>query len=59
VLGGATTIDLDSAVVTDYLVNAAGGVRQEHTLEVRCLGGQGRAEIQVELYEVVQAIAVT
>jgi hypothetical protein len=57
-IGGATTIDLDAGKMTGYLNNAAGGLRQEHILEIRCIGGQGRVEVQVELYETVQSIAV-
>lgn len=57
--GGNTTIDLDAGLVTGYIVNAGGGLRQEHTLSVRCLGGQGRVEIQVEIYETIQSIAVS
>jgi hypothetical protein len=57
--GGNATLDLNAGLVTGYLVNASGGLRQEHILEIRCASGQGRSEIQVELYEVVQAIAVT
>lgn len=44
--------------ITTYLVNAAGGLRQAHTVEVRCTGGRGEIEATVELYETVQAIAV-
>ncbi len=28
-------------------------------IEIRCTGGQGRAEVQVELYETVQSINLT
>lgn len=54
--GAAINIVLD---ITPYLVNAAGGLRQAHTVEVRCASGRGEVEATVELYETVQGIAVT
>lgn len=56
---GAITIDLNAGLITGYLNTASGGLRQEHTVEVRCTGGKGRIEAIVELYEIIQAIAVT
>lgn len=47
------TVELD---ITAYLRGAAGGLRQEHEVEVRCASGQGTVESLVELFEVVQAI---
>jgi hypothetical protein len=54
--GGTVTFEID---ITQYLVNAVGGLRSAHTLEFRCASGQGEIEITVELYETIQAIAVT
>jgi hypothetical protein len=45
--------------MTGYLENAAGGLYQEHRIEFRCLGGRGRAEVTVEVYEVLQTIDVS
>ncbi len=51
----AVEIELE---ISDYLANAAGGLRQEHEIEVRCTTGTGMVEMQIELYEVIQAIRV-
>jgi len=59
VSGTGVTVDLDAGLVTNYIVNAAGGLRSEHTISFHALGGQGRVEIQVEIYETIQAIAVS
>jgi hypothetical protein len=54
--GGNVTIDLDTALLTGYLINAAGGLRQEHTVQLRCSSGRGRIEAQVEIAETVQSV---
>ncbi len=51
-----TTFTLD---ITQYLVAATGGLRQEHRFELRCGAGQGIVEVIVELYETVQSISVS
>lgn len=53
-------IDLvaDSGVLTGLLVNASGGLRQEHDITIACGSGQGRVEVTIEIYEITQAIAV-
>ncbi len=53
--GSAVDVTLD---VTDY-INAAATLQQEHTVQFSCDGGQGEVEVLVELYEVIQTIAVT
>lgn len=50
---------LDVGLMTDYLENASGGLYQEHRIQFRCTGGRGRAEVTVEIYEVVQTIDVS
>lgn len=50
------TINIDPGLLTGYIVNAAGGMRQRHTIEVRAGAGRGRIEAEVEIYEIVQAI---
>lgn len=57
--GGAIDILLNVGLMTGYLENAAGGLYQEHRIEFRCLGGRGRAEVTVEVYEVLQTIDVS
>lgn len=37
--------------IRDVLVNAGGGLRQNHTLTISCTGGQGKVLIQLEIYE--------
>lgn len=53
--GGAISETLD---ITSYLVNAAGGLRQQHTVEIKCASGQGEVEATVECYETIQSISV-
>lgn len=51
--------ELDQVVdITDYLVNAAGGLQQRHTVTLACDGGQGEIEVTVEMRTTVQSIAV-
>lgn len=42
--------------IRDALVNAAGGLRGTHTLEITCASGQGNVEIQLEIYETITPI---
>ncbi len=46
----------DVGVMTDLFINAAGGLRQEHEIEVRCGDQQGIAIMTAEVYEVLQSI---
>ncbi len=55
--GGGSAVDV-TLDVTDY-INAAATLQQEHTVQFSCDGGQGEVEVLVELYEVIQTIAVT
>lgn len=48
-------IELD---ITDFLINASGGLRQLHQVEISCTDGQGEVEAAVELRQTVQSIAV-
>lgn len=57
--GQAIDIVLDEGLVTDYILDAPGGVRQVHDLEIRCGSQQGRIEVTVEIFEVNQAIKLT
>ena len=54
--GGNLDVIADVGVMTDLFINAAGGLRQEHEIEVRCASGQGRAKMVAEVYEVLQSI---
>lgn len=56
--GGNLDVVLDAGVLSNLISGAAGGLRQVHVLEVRCAGGQGRAEVTVEIFEVTQAIRI-
>ena len=53
-------IDLvaDAGVLTGLLINASGGLQQEHDITIACSSGQGRVEVTVEIYEITQTIAV-
>jgi hypothetical protein len=54
--GGAASVVLDVAALTDLILNASGGWQRAHTIEVRAGSGQGRVEVTVEVFEVTQAI---
>lgn len=54
--GGNLDVIADVGALTDLFINAAGGLRQEHEIEVRCASGQGRAKMVAEVYEVLQSI---
>lgn len=55
--GGNANFTLDVGLMTDYLVNAVGGLQQAHTIEIRCSSGRGRVEATVEFYEVIQGLS--
>lgn len=57
--GGALNVVADMGALTGFITGAAGGLRQVHTVEVRCAGGRGRAEVTVEVFETTQAIKLT
>jgi hypothetical protein len=49
-LGTALSSFVVQLNIRDQLVNAAGGLRQQHTILIECSGGQGEIEVQIELY---------
>lgn len=53
----AIDIVLDEALMTRYIHEAPGGLRQNHTIEIRCGAGQGLIQATVEIYEGLQEIA--
>lgn len=53
--GGGVAMD-EELDITTYLVNAVGGLRQNHTVQLRCSSSQGEALVMVELVETIQAI---
>jgi hypothetical protein len=57
--GGALDMVLDVGLMTDAIVNAAGGLYGQHTIQFRCNSGHGRCEVTVEVYEVLQSIDVS
>lgn len=44
--------------ITEYLAEASGGLRQNHTIQFRCSSGQGEIEAEVDMLVSIQAIAV-
>lgn len=54
--GGPVDVDVE---ISQYLINAGGGLRQKHNIEFRCDSGRGQIEVTVELYETIQAIALS
>lgn len=54
--GDGADVELD---ITDYLVNAVGGLRQNHSVEFSCASGRGDIEAEIDMLVTIQAIAVT
>lgn len=54
--GGEINVLADAGVLADMLRDAAGGLRQLHTIEIRCASGQGRVEVTIERFETTQTI---
>ena len=52
-----TPVDVEFEI-TSYLVEAAGGLRQNHTVEFRCASWQWDIEVECDLLLTIQAIAV-
>lgn len=52
----AAEVELD---ITTYLRDAVGGLRQKHTIEVRCTAGQGTIQAIFDVYEIIQAVQVS
>jgi hypothetical protein len=52
----AVELELD---ITDYLADAAGGLRQDHTITVSCTSGRGEVEVGCEMLCTIQPIAVS
>lgn len=44
--------------ITDYLVEAVGGLRQHHRISFSCTTGQGEIEMEVNMLLTIQAIAI-
>lgn len=53
--GGAVTVEVD---IADYLTGAAGGLRQDHSVEFSCTGGRGELEFEVDMLVSVQPIQI-
>jgi hypothetical protein len=56
--GANLDVVADAAVLTGLIANAAGGLRQEHTIEIKCADQQGRVEATVEIFEVNQSVKI-
>jgi hypothetical protein len=52
--GGSITFEVD--ITSAILANPP--LQQEHEIKLTCAGGRGSAEVSVEVYEVIQSIAV-
>lgn len=56
---GTTATEMNEILdITDY-INAAATLQQEHTITFSCDAGKGEVEVVVELYTVIQTLAVT
>ncbi len=56
--GAQLNIVADVGVLTNLFLNAAGGLRQEHFIEVVCGAGQGRLEATIEIFEINQSVNI-
>lgn len=56
--GANLDVVADVGVLTNLILNAAGGLRQEHTIEVKCADQQGRVEATVEIFEINQSVKI-
>jgi hypothetical protein len=54
---GASTGNIELDIAT-YLINAVGGLRQDHTITFSCTGGRGEIEFETDMLLTIQAIAV-
>ena len=54
---GGASVDVELEI-TDYLAQATGGLRQNHTVQFRCSSGQGEIEAEIDMLVSIQAIAV-
>lgn len=61
-LGGQwalTNVSADVEIdITDFLVNAVGGLQQNHSIVFSCASGQGEIEAEIDLLVSIQAIAI-
>jgi len=56
---GTTSTEMDEELdITDY-INAAATLQQEHTVTLSCDAGRGEVEVVVEMYAVIQTLAVS
>jgi hypothetical protein len=53
--GSGTEVEVD---ITTYLVNASGGLRQNHRIAISCDSGRGEVEAEVDMLVTIQPIAV-
>ncbi len=56
--GANLDVVADAGELTNLILNAAGGLRQEHTIEIKCDDQQGRVEATVEIFEVNQSVRI-
>lgn len=54
--GEGIEVEID---ITDFLVNAVGGLQQNHSIIFSCDSGQGEIEAEVDMLVTIQAIAVS
>jgi hypothetical protein len=56
--GAALDVIADEGVLTNLFINAAGGLRQEHEIEIRCADQQGKVKATVEIFEDNQSVRI-
>ena len=48
----------DSGEFSNLLYQVTGGLRQRHDIEISCASGQGEVEVQIEVFEITQTVAL-
>jgi len=56
--GANLDVVADVGELTNLILNAGGGLRQEHTIEVKCANQQGRIEATMEIFETNQSVNI-
>jgi hypothetical protein len=56
--GANLNLVADAGALTNLIINAAGGLRQVHSIEIKCGAQQGRVEATVEIFEVNQSVKI-
>jgi hypothetical protein len=56
--GANLDVVADVGVLSNLISGASGGLRQEHTIEIKCANQQGRVEAIIEIFEITQSVNI-